>query len=314
MMTVGLSYWNEVKRFLDMLSGPWPVSTAPPKDPAPVPTVADHVHPRRRGPRSTGNIRKTKTMHVNTTFRQLLFTLSAVALTLGACKKDDDEEPAAPSTPAPTNNGQASTTPSFPGANGSLWAVNTYTSQTTPIGTFDIEAGVGVAVFPNADNTSYSSAGAITLNDQALTEQASHAYVSIPSMTNPTGIDFSSGTSHWVVAGAGSNPAFDRTPAITFPTVSAITSAGTVVRANGYTLTAGSVAGADSVIFTVGGVIKTLVGNNASCTFSASELSSLSAGASIVQVAAYTWSHEVISSKDIYFGKETVRTKSVTIQ
>lgn len=254
-------------------------------------------------------------MHVNTTFRQLLVTLSAVALTLGACKKDDDEEPATPSTPStPSNNTQASTTPNFVGAQGSLWAVNTYSTQSTPIGPIDIQAGIGVGVFPNADNTGYVSAGAITLNDQALTENANHTYVSIPSMTNPTGIDFSSGSAHWTVAGSGSIPAFEYTPAIAFPTVSAITSATTVVRADGYTLVAGSVAGADSVIFTVGGVMKTLVGNSSSCSFSAAELSSLSAGASIVQVAAYTWMHDIVSGKDIYFGKEAVRTQSVTIQ
>ncbi|MBS1582164.1 MAG: hypothetical protein JST66_08210 [Bacteroidetes bacterium] len=254
-------------------------------------------------------------MYVNTTLRNLSLLLAATALTFGACKKDDNEEPASPSTPStPSNNGQASTTPTFPGANAALWAVNTYSTQSTPIGPISIEAGIGVAMFSNDGHTAFTSAGAITLNDQALTEQSNHAYMSMPSMTNPTGIDFSSGSTHWVVAGAGANPGFDRTPTNSFPTVQDITSAETVVKANGYTLTCGGVAGADSVIFTVGGVMKTLVGGNASCAFSASDLSSLSGGASIVQVAAYTWSHESIGGKDIYFGKETVRTKSVTIQ
>lgn len=251
----------------------------------------------------------------NTTLRNLSLLLTAATLTLGACKKDDDE-PETPSTPStPNNNGQASTTPSFPGAAGSLWGVNTYSIQSTPIGDFEIEAGVGIAIFPSADNASvYVSGGTVTLNDVALTEQSSHAYLSMPTTANPTGIDLSSGTTHWVVSGSANVPAFDRTPSFSFPTVQPVTSSTTVVRADGYTLSAGSVSGADSVVFAVGGILKTLPGGNSSCSFSAAELASLSAGPSIVQVAAYTFEHEVIDGKDIYFGKETVRTRSVTIQ
>ncbi|MFT3884329.1 MAG: hypothetical protein QM724_02525 [Flavobacteriales bacterium] len=242
-----------------------------------------------------------------------LIALSGTLL-FSACKKEKDTE--TPSTPSNSSNqnAQARTTPNFRGANASLWAVNTFTTQTTPIGPIDIQAGIGVAMFSNDTYTGFTSAGSVKLNDKSLTEQTDHSYLTIPSMAEPTGVDLSSGQTRWVVTGAGANPAFDRTPSITFPTVQGINSSTTVVRANGYTLTTPSVSGADSVIFAVGGLLKTKGPGTTSCTFTASELGALSAGSSIVQVAAYTYTHEVISGKDIYFGKEAVQTRSVTIQ
>jgi hypothetical protein len=93
-----------------------------------------------------------------------------------------------------------------------------------------------------------------------------------------------------------------------------VSSANTVVRANGYTLTTSYVTGADSVIFVVGGVSKTMAGNTTSCSFTAAELSGLSTGTSIVQIAPWTYTSEVIDGKTIYFGKEIVHSRTVTIQ
>lgn len=251
-----------------------------------------------------------------------LRTLPLFALALGlaftGCKKDDDA-PATPSTPSAggggTTNTTASTTPHFTDADASLWGVNTFTSQSTPIGTFDIQAGLGVAVFSNDDFASYTDVGAVTLEGMSLTRNSNNAYLSSISQTNPTGIDFSSGNTEWTVAGANGFGGFTRDiTSIPFPVVSAISSADVVVRSSGYTVAAPYVNGADSVIFTVGNVLKTLPANTASCTFSAAELGGVAAGASIVQIAAYTYTSEDIGGKVVYFGKETVRTKSVTVQ
>ncbi|MCB0763257.1 MAG: hypothetical protein KDB84_01030 [Flavobacteriales bacterium] len=255
-------------------------------------------------------------MHSTFSLKHFVLIALSLGVTLSSCKKDDEE------TATPSNGGGGgstpaapSTTPNFSDADASLWAVNTFTSQVTPIGTFDIQVGVGVGAFTTDGFATMVNVGAVTLNTTPLTAQSNNAYVSTPSQTEPTGIDFGSGSTAWSVAGGSGFAGFDRTiTSFNFPTVSAISSAETVVRSNGYTLTTPSVAGADSVLFLVGGVTKTIAGNANSCTFTASELGGLGTGANLVQVAAYRTTNEVIGGKNIYFGKETVRTKSVTIQ
>ena len=98
------------------------------------------------------------------------------------------------------------------------------------------------------------------------------------------------------------------------PTLGAISANETVVRSNGYTMSTAQVAGADSVLFLVGHVAKTLAGNATTCSFTADELSELQAGANVVQIAAYKYTNQTFGGKNIYFGKEAVRSVSVTIQ
>jgi hypothetical protein len=83
---------------------------------------------------------------------------------------------------------------------------------------------------------------------------------------------------------------------------------------HGYTLTVNSVTGADSVLFLVGGIDKTIAGNATSCAFTASELSSLANGSTAVQVAAYTSTSETLSGKVIYYGNETVQSLITTVE
>lgn len=248
-----------------------------------------------------------------TSAKHLSLALMALTFALGACKKDDDE-PATPSggggTPAPS---APSTTPNFDGADGSLWAVKTFTTQSTPIGPISFEVGLGVAAFSNDNYANMVNVGAVSLNGTALTAASNNAYTSSVSPTNPTGVDLSS--VEWNVAGGSGFTGFTRNVnGFAMPTVSEITSGTTVTRSAGYTLSCGSVSGADSVMFLVGGVAKTLGAGNNACTFSASELSGLSAGSNLVQIAAYRYTNETIEGKVIYFGKETVRNQSVTIQ
>jgi hypothetical protein len=101
---------------------------------------------------------------------------------------------------------------------------------------------------------------------------------------------------------------------IPFPSVDTVSSATTIDRSMDYTLTTTSVAGADSVIFSIGGVLKTLPGTATSCTFTAAELGGLSAGQSIAQIAAYGFTSQNVNGKTYYFGKEEVQSRSVQLQ
>lgn len=246
--------------------------------------------------------------------RSLFVFALSTGMALVACKKDDAPEPVAPAgntAPAP------STTPNFAGADATLWGVKSFSSTTTPIGTFDIEIGLGVAVFSNDDFASFVNVGAVGLNGTSLTAQSNNSYTSMPSQTNPQGIDFSNSNTNWTVTGGNGFQGFTRDVSATefaFPAIDAISSSDVVVRANGYTLTVPAVASADSMLFLVGGVSKTLAGSAISCTFTADELAGLAAGSDLVQVAAYSYINEDHGGKDIYFGKETVRSRSVTIQ
>ncbi|MBS1568802.1 MAG: hypothetical protein JST45_05105 [Bacteroidetes bacterium] len=252
---------------------------------------------------------------MHSTFRQISFAMLATALCLGACKKDEAEAPSSDNNGGGSTSSTPSSTPTFAGADGVLWAINTFSTQTVAGVPFEVEAGLGSAAFPSEANASVLvDAGAVTLNDIALTRNSNNTYMTIPSTSNPSGVDLSSGTTHWVVAGANGIPAVDQSPSFSFPDVGSITSSTTVTRSSGYTLSVSSISPCDSVVFMVGGVVKYLPSGSTSCTFTASELGGVVAGSSMIQVSPYSYSHEVIGGKDFYFGKQTTRTVSATIQ
>lgn len=250
----------------------------------------------------------------NTTscLRSSLFVLLVAGTMFTACTKDD----AAPdATPTPSGSTTPSTTPNFPDADAVLAAVRVNATQSTPLGSIDIVIGVASGAFSNDSFSSFQNVGAITCNGDALSLQSNNSYVYQPATSNPMGIDLTASNEvTWNVAGGSGFSAFQRTIAGPFPATGAITSSTTVVRANGYTLTATNVLNADSVIFLVGDVSKTLPGNASSCTFSASELSGVAAGSSVLQVSAYRSVTEDVDGKRIYFVKQSARTLSGTIQ
>lgn len=251
--------------------------------------------------------------HRITTFRQPLIWALAFGTLLSACKKEEEAPPSSPG--GGSSSATPSTTPTYTDADAVLAAVRVNTTQSTPIGPIDIILGTASASFSVDDFASFVQVGNVTCNSEALTPQSNNSYVHIPSATNPTGIDLTSSNEVvWTVAGGGGFAAFSRTVMGPFPTAGAISSSETVVRANGYTLTAGSVLNADSVVFTLGTLVRTLPGNASSCTFTASELSALGAGASLAQVVPYRATSEVIDGRNIYFVKQASRSKSVTIQ
>ena len=237
---------------------------------------------------------------------------SVLIVSLGSCKKedllDDILKPTEPveATPPPF--------PSVANSDGTLVAIRSQTTQNTQIGPITTQIGLGVAVFyetPGA--TTFLDAGTVVLNELALTKQSNNSYAFQPSASNASGIDFTGGSS-WNVSGTADVAAFAFAPSISFPSLDAVSSGETVNKSNGYTLTTTGVIGADSVIFQVGTVLKTVAGNATSCTFSSSELSGLSTGTSIVQIAAYKMQNETITSKNYYFINESVVTKTVTVE
>lgn len=242
-----------------------------------------------------------------------LVALASLVLLATACSKD--EETIAPVTPAPAGNSNptANTTPVLAGADGALWAVSTASSYTFPfLGTIQIDVNTGVAVFWDDSGTA-TQAGTVRCNDSLFTF-TNNAYAFQPSGGNITGIEFGSGVV-WNVTGANGIPAFTRnTSAISFPLVDTVSSAGTIDRSVDYTLTVASVYGADSVYFAIGGILKRQGANDNTCTFTAAELGTLNTGTSVAQVVAFNYYGENISGKEIYFGKERVVTKLVTLQ
>ena len=108
--------------------------------------------------------------------RNIHIALLATALCLGACKKEESEPPTANngggSTPASTNP-----TPTFSGAAGTLWAVNTVSTQVVAGFPFELQTGMGVAIFPSAANAEvFVNAGTVKLNDVELTRQSNNSF------------------------------------------------------------------------------------------------------------------------------------------
>lgn len=249
---------------------------------------------------------------------KLILTLLVICTLSFSCSKDEDNptpEPIVlPTTPTDEGgNSTASPQPTFTDADASLWAVKSISITTVPVvGNIETTIGTGVAVFFDG-SSNMVDVGTVTLNTNNLTKNANNSYVYQPGTANPTGIDFSSGVT-WTTAGGSGFSAINKNVTIGFPTVGAVNSSATVSKANGYTLSVNNVSGADSVLFLIGDVNKTIAGNATSCTFSSSELSSLSTGTTVVQVAAYITTNETVGGKKVYYGNETVQTKTATVE
>lgn len=250
-------------------------------------------------------------MKVSFKFTTLILFASALAFT--ACDKDDDVLEIPQDDPTPTTE-PAPATPQFSNADGSLWAVNSASSQS--VGGFEVEINIGIAVGAFTENGEFNTlvdAGTVSVDDNNLTRQTNNAYSLTPSQTNPTGIDYNTDV-NWSVSGGSGFIDFTYTSSIPWPTASEITSGGTVSKSSGYTLTVNTVENADSVLFMVGSAIKTISGNATSCTFTSVELSGLDNGANVASVVPYASEPENFGGKTIYIGKEAVQSKSVTIE
>jgi hypothetical protein len=230
---------------------------------------------------------------------------------LQSCDKVDIIPEVPSDEPTPTSTAAQ---PQIVGADGALWAVKSHSITTVAGQSITMTIGTGVAFFNDGTSTTtFVEAGDVTLNSTGLTKNDNNSYVSIPSQSQPTGISFGSDVD-WTVSGGNGIPAINKTVSLGFPTVNAITSATTIDKSQSYTLTTSGVTGADSTLFIVGGVTKTIIGNATTCTFSPAELSGATSGTSVIQIAAYTMMNENVSGKNIYYGNETVQTLTAEIQ
>lgn len=223
--------------------------------------------------------------------------------------------------PFATPDNSTSSTPvtpdACPGADGVVWAIKSITTQNTIPGypPTSITLGTGVGIFSTnglaASGTARVNVGTVKLNSTEM-DYMGETYITTASATNIMGIDFSNGVT-WEIAGDNGFGGFTYSPTNAFPSASAITSANTITKSAGYTLTCNTVTGADSVLFLVGDVHKTLGGNKKSCTFTAAELSGLKDGTHYAQIVPYSMVSSVVGGKNICFGKEMVQQLSVTV-
>lgn len=229
----------------------------------------------------------------------LVLSFSLAALLLPGCNKDEDN---------PDNN--SGTTPEFSynDAFGVLVAVKSVSY--TSVGGFEVpvEANSASAFFPtDAGASTFVDAGTVTIEGKSLDKQSNNMYLytnylSPLTLSNP----------EWNVSGSGNVPSFSKTltrPLPLFSGYSALPSS--ISKGSGVTIALGTaVSAADSVIVLIASsnnaVIKSVAGNAASVTFSATELSELSAGnQGSVSVSPYNITTETISSKKFYFVNES---------
>jgi hypothetical protein len=241
-------------------------------------------------------------------FKYLLLMSLSFGILMSSCEKDEDDDiiPEIPQTPVDTTSQDNNESISFSDADATLIAVNSESS--TIAGT--ISTGTAIAVF--YDNGTLIDAGEVKCETKKLKKNANNSYTFIPGILSPTGIIFSIPVS-WEVAGGNGFPALNEDYNSAFPVVGNVTSGGTVSKANGYTLSVGSVSGADSILYQVGDVIVTTASSQTSYSFSSAELSGLANGTSVVSVAPYNYESRTISSKKVYFVNETVKQKTVNI-
>lgn len=234
------------------------------------------------------------------------------------CSEEGDD------TPPPASNTPTNFTPTVGGATGVLAAIKVSTETTVPIiGTTTTFMGMAVAAFP--DGSGYLDAGTVQVNGTALTKQSNNTYVSVPSATNITGIDFDGGID-WSVAGSTSVTGFTHSQSSYVPEIGAITGAGTTVDVDN-NVTIGidmaslytDISGADSLYFGLygpgGDLVYRIVPNNSSNrnqTFTPTELSGVGKGSGYIQIAAWDIEMSTKNGEDYAFIREGVITKSVT--
>lgn len=248
-------------------------------------------------------------------FTMIILSLSLSMITTSCSKDDDKSEPTSSGTENNEDDDETLTVPSFAEGKGTLVAIKSINTTSTPLGPLVTTIGTAVAVFYESVATdSFIDAGEVKAEEQTLTKNENFSYVFKPQASQPKGIDYSSENVHWEVSGMGSTPAIDETTTMGFPTVGDISSPGTVKLSDGYTLTVPSIDGADSVLFLVGKVVRTAKGSLTSYTFSANDLSNLSTGTNLVQVAAYKIEDRATDGKIYHFVNETIKSKTVTIE
>lgn len=236
-----------------------------------------------------------------------------VLLLSTSCGKDEDNDDSQQTT-------ASNPMPEFGDSDGFFAAVQSQSSQETPIGpvAIDIDAAAAAVI----DGGSNQDMGTVSLNTNDLDKVSNNAYVLPGSSVTTVDFDFGVATgvaNSWSVAGNGSLAAFNYTTTKVTPSQIALsgdyssvnTSNNLVVQLTSAPLYA------DSILYILSAnntsVKRTVAGNVTSVTFTANELSSLN-GSGVVQAAAYNFESGVFSGKKLYFINESVATVTTDFQ
>ncbi|MCO5259459.1 MAG: hypothetical protein M9916_04885 [Crocinitomicaceae bacterium] len=262
--------------------------------------------------------------------KKISLYVACFALTLGftSCKKEGCTDPTAENYsvgatkddgsctyPQPAQITPPTYNPVFAGTFGTLVAIKTVATTSTPLGDVDTNIGTAVAAFSENGGSTFLPAGTVKCNSTALNVMENHTYNYTVTADNPQGISFGS-TINW--EGDGSTwPAFTASTSQVFSTVGTITSGNPSTSSN-YTLSVNSASGADSTLFmlvgTNGYVMKVVAGSPTQHTFTAAEVSSCGAGTGILEVVGLNYDPQTIATRAYYLINETARVKTVTIE
>lgn len=249
--------------------------------------------------------------------KKYLFLLLAGAV-FAACEKDDKDETTDPQP-------QPEPTPSvvIKDVQGTLVAVNTTTTISVAGFEQTLISGTATASFTE-NGTDGVSAGTVSCMGEDLQYQ-SGAYFSMPTATNPTGIEFGGSQVEWEVAGNGNIPGFDYNYGEEVPEIGGIDGVDEEVdRSSSVTLSVqpGSytdISSVDSLMFNIidknGKMLsETTAPNVTSHTFTSPQLSALAAGAAYVQITGYNYMVRDESGYKLAFINLGAITKNVTIK
>lgn len=214
---------------------------------------------------------------------------------------------------------KASAQPTFSSNYSVLWATKTISSVSVgglgdlgvDIGDTQIEIGLAFAGF--MDGGKFVPAGKVTAAGTELKMQSNNTYINEPSALNPQGMDFS-GNVKWVVEGNDKISAVNHSVSKSFPTATGFEAAETVDKSIPYTLSLKTVTSADSIIYMVNDIVKTVGGSVKSVTFTPEELSTLKKGTAFAQVAPYNYEFKKFGKNDFVFGNQIVLSKLITIK
>ena len=218
-----------------------------------------------------------------------------------------------------TDPPKVSAQPAFNSSYSVLWA--TKTVSTIDVGNLgnlggvigDTEIEIGLAFAGFVDGGKFVPAGNVTVDNTTLKMQSNNTYINEPTVQTPQGIEFS-GNVKWVVDGNDKISAINHSVSKSFPTASGFEAAQTVDRSTSYTLSLSTVTSADSIVYMVNDVVKTVGGSVKSVTFTPEELSKLKKGAAFAQVAPYNYEFKKFGKNDFVFGNQIVLSKLITIK
>lgn len=240
--------------------------------------------------------------------KQIILLMSGLMLVMASCDKaTTDPTP----DPTPTPSSPTPPTPTVANSDGVLVSLMMNMTQNNPNLPIPIEVTteIGLAVFPTTNGGStYKDVGSVKVNSIALEKGENNSYLKSATMgLEPSSMEFNSG-SKWSVSQLG----IDYNHDVPFPKYSGELPS-VVTRTNGLTIDlAGPISGApDSVMLFIATqdhtLMKTVQGNSASVSFTASELSVLSAVSdktAYLEVIPYRITSKQINGKLYHFLKE----------